>query len=197
MKIICCASLPDATILSVPINDFAKTKVNLANEDTEKYFTCCGKSICRGCFYSIIASNEVEDKCPFCNADQANKTDEERVEELLKRVEALDTGAICQLGSLYYHGREGVQQDPTKAMELYARAAALGNRRACYNLADAYYRRGDLKKARFHTEAAAMAGDEVSDVPAGTGKYYLPSLPKIALRFAPNTNANARFQCVE
>ena len=64
-----------------------------------------------------------------------NKADEERVEELLKRVEALDTGAICQLGSLYYHGREGVQQDPTKAMELYARAADLGNRRACYNLA--------------------------------------------------------------
>ena len=163
MKIICCASLPLATISSVPIDDFAKTKVNLANEDMEQYFTCCGKSICRGCFYSIIVSNfEVAAKCPFCNADQANKTVEERVEELSKRVEALDAGAICQLGSWYYHGREGVQQDWTKAMELYTRAAALGNRRACYNLADAYYRRGDLNKARFHTEAAAMAGDEVS-----------------------------------
>ena len=50
-------------------------------------------------------------------------------------MEALDAGAICQLGSWYFYERECVQQDRTKSMELYARAADLGNRRACYNLA--------------------------------------------------------------
>jgi TPR repeat protein len=53
-------------------------------------------------------------------------------------------------------------------MELYTRAVALGNRKACYNLADAYYTRGDLKKARFHIEAAAMAGHEVARFNLGT-----------------------------
>lgn len=87
---------------------------------------------------------------------------EERVKELSKRVEALDVGAICQLAYFYYHERECVQQNRTRAMELYARAAELGNCKVCYRLADAYYTRGDLKKARYHIEATAMAGDEVS-----------------------------------
>lgn len=43
--------------------------------------------------------------------------------------------SICILASHYRLGRLGLQQDQTIAMELYARAADLGNRRACYNLA--------------------------------------------------------------
>jgi TPR repeat protein len=52
-------------------------------------------------------------------------------------------------------GRAGFQQDKTKAMELYVRAADLGNTMAHNN-------RGNLKKTKFHFEAAAMAGDEVA-----------------------------------
>jgi hypothetical protein len=67
MKLICCASLPDATILSVPIYDFAKTNEELVNKDTEVYLPCCGKTICKGCIYSFCESGN-DDKCPFCNS---------------------------------------------------------------------------------------------------------------------------------
>ena len=45
------------------------------------------------------------------------KSDEERVEQLMKRVEADDAVAI------YVHGNGGLQQDRAKAMDLFARAA--------------------------------------------------------------------------
>ena len=64
------------------------------------------------------------------------------------------------LADSYYHGRLGLQQDWTKAMELFVRAAELGNSKAHNNLAKHYHDGGDLKKAKFHFEAAAMAGHE-------------------------------------
>jgi hypothetical protein len=60
----------------------------LANMATEVYYECCGKTICRGCVDSFAKSGN-DDKCPFCNSDR-DKTDEERIEELMKRVEAND-----------------------------------------------------------------------------------------------------------
>ena len=50
-RLICCVSLPDATLLSVLIYEFA-----IANEELaiEEYFPCCGITICRGCVYSNI-----------------------------------------------------------------------------------------------------------------------------------------------
>jgi TPR repeat protein len=95
-------------------------------------------------------------KCPFCNADRDNKTAEDDVEDLLKRVEANDAGAICELADKY------LLQDCTKAIELYGRAADLGYMKAHYDLAGVYYKGGDLKKEKFHLEAAAMAGHEVA-----------------------------------
>ena len=76
----------------------------------------------------------------------------------MKRVEAQDAASICMLAGYYLQGTRGFQQDYTKAMELYARAADLG----CSYLANIYHKGGNLKKAKFHYEAAAMAGDEVA-----------------------------------
>ena len=42
-KLICCVSLPPATITSVPIDDFAVANEELARKDMEEYYTCCGK----------------------------------------------------------------------------------------------------------------------------------------------------------
>jgi len=67
-----------------------------------------------------------DDKCPFCNAERMDKTAEEQVEEMMKRVEANDSASICMLANQYYHGRAGFQQDQTKAIELYVRAVDLG-----------------------------------------------------------------------
>ena len=92
-KLKSCISLPTATISSVPIYDFAEENKKLAGKEMDQYFPCCGKSICYGCVYSFRKSGN-HDKCPFCNADQDGKTDEEVVEEILKRVEANDPASI-------------------------------------------------------------------------------------------------------
>ena len=47
-------------------------------------------------------------------------------------------------------------------MELYVSAAELGCSSAHYFLAKHYHEGGALKKAKFHLEAAAMAGNEIA-----------------------------------
>ena len=123
-----------------------------------------GKTICGGWVYSRIYSfreSGNNEKCPFCNADRS-KTDEEIVEKIMKRVEANDATAIYVLGSYYNHGLYGLQQDRTKAIGLMTKAAELVDSDAHNQLGNEYRERGDLKKATFHTEAAAMAGHEVA-----------------------------------
>ena len=162
-KLICCVSLPPATIMSVPVYDFAMANEEMARLDMEGYYPCCGKSICRGCAHSFCESGNGNDaKCPFCNSDRAGKTEEEQVEEIMKRVEANDATSICLLAGYYYTGIECLQQDQAKAMELYIRAADLGHSKAHYHLGNIYPKEGDFKKAKFHIEAAAMAGREVA-----------------------------------
>ena len=123
------------------------------------YYPCCGKSICGGCLHSNKMSGNNK-KCPFCNADRCNKTEEEKIEEIMKRVEANDAGAISLVGNCYHHGLTGLQQDRTKAMEMYVRAGQLGCSKAHSHLGMLYHEGGDMKKAKFHFEAAAMAGNE-------------------------------------
>jgi hypothetical protein len=92
VQLINCVSLPPATLSSVPISNFADAHEGLAYENMEEYYPCCGKSICDGCVHSFLKAGNM--KCPFCNTDQSNKTDEERVEEMMKRVEANDPASI-------------------------------------------------------------------------------------------------------
>jgi uncharacterized protein HemY len=113
-----------------------------------------------GCMHSFSESGN-NNKCPFCNSDR-NKTEEERVHEMMRRVEANDPTSICMLAGHICLGRAGFQQDHAKAMELYAKAADLGSSKALSRLGMLYHERGNLKKAKFHFEAAAMAGCEVS-----------------------------------
>jgi TPR repeat protein len=86
----------------------------------------------------------------------------------MKRVEANDAASICTLAGYYLHGIRGVEQDHTKAKELYTKAAELGSSEAHNNLGGIYHEGGNLKKAKFHLEAAAMAGDEVARFNVGT-----------------------------
>jgi TPR repeat protein len=143
----------------VPIFDFASANEELAKMSTEIHYPCCGKSICRGCVYSCFKSGN--NKCPFCNAEK-NKTDEDGVEDNMKRADANDAASIFVLAGYYYHGLNGVQQDQTKGMELYAKAADLGCSMAHCSLGDIYYEGGYVKKAKFHFEAAAMAGNDTA-----------------------------------
>ena len=166
--LICCISLPPATITFIPIYDFAVANKDLANKTMIQYYSCCGKG--GGCVHSFHKSGNI-DKCPFCNSDRGSKTDKEDVEDLMKRVNVNDAGAIFILANSYHHGREGLQQDPARAIELYVRAAELGYRKAHYHLGNEYCQGGDSKKAKFHYEAAAMAGDEVARYHIGFMEY--------------------------
>ena len=143
------------------INDFSKANVQLAIEQAKIYYPCCGKSVCKGCAYSFYKSANVR-KCPFCNSDHDNKSYEDRFEYTMKRVEANDPTSIFMLADSYYQGLNGVQQDRAKALELLTKAADLGCSKAHNNLGVIYEGAGDKKKAKFHGEAAAMAGDEVA-----------------------------------
>ena len=164
--LISCATLPPVTISSIPIYVFAKANEMLAKEDTEEYYPCCGKTICRGCLYSNIKSGNY--KCPFCNAERIGRTDRELVADMRKRVAANDAASICMLAGYYYQGLYGLQWDRAKAKELYTRAADLGSCRAHYFLAKHYNEGGEMKKAKFHLEASAMAGNEIARNNLGT-----------------------------
>jgi TPR repeat protein len=88
---------------------------------------------------------------------------------MMRRVEANDAASIFMLAVSYHHGVRGFQQDHAKAIELYARAASLGDKEAHNNLAGIYHEGGDMKKAKFYFEAAAMAGHDIA-------RYNLGSL---------------------
>ena len=119
------------------------------------------EELCGGCVYSFCAAGN-NDKCPFCNSDQGSKTEEEHVAALMKRVEANDPMSIYLLADSCYKGLKSIQQDQTKAMELFTKAAELGCSKAHYCLGTIYHEGGNMKKAKFHFEAAAMAGHEVA-----------------------------------
>jgi TPR repeat protein len=53
-------------------------------------------------------------------------------------------------------------QDHAKAIKLWTLAAKLGSSKAHFNLVNEYHKGGCLKKARFHYEPAAMAGNEAA-----------------------------------
>ena len=162
-KLISCISLLPATITSVPIYDFAEQMRNeeLTTKETALCYECCGKSMCGGCIHSFGTSRNMN--CPYCKSDRMSRTGEETIGELMMWVEANDDAdAIYVLGSFYYQGSGGLLQDREKAMELMTRAAALGSSQANFQLGIIYNGGGNLKKAKFHYEAAAMAGHEVA-----------------------------------
>jgi len=159
MKLVCCVLLPPATISSVPIYEYAIANEELAATVMEQYYSCCGKSICGGCAHSFRESEDNR-SCPFCKTDRIGKTDKERVKQMMKRVEVNDAGSIYALGLYYYHGDLGLHQDGAKGDELLTRAAALGSIQAHFHLGVYYLEGGDMKKAKFHFEAAAIAGHE-------------------------------------
>jgi TPR repeat protein len=131
--------------------------VELANMGTDECHSCCGKSSCGGCILSSWKSGKAR-KCAFCNDEGKNF----KLEEMMKRVEVNDAGAMCSLGCYYSQGLNGLQQDRAKAMELWTQAAALGSGNAHYQLGALFDQGGDMKKAKVHFEAAAMAGNEMA-----------------------------------
>ena len=61
---------------------------------------------------------------------------------MMKRVEANDPASMYMLAGYYHNGGGGLQQDRTKAIELYTKAAELGCSKAHSFLGNIYYEGG-------------------------------------------------------
>jgi TPR repeat protein len=84
------------------------------------------------------------------HADTEINSDADKIGYIMKRVDSIDTGAIDLLGTCYYNGLLGI----------HMRAAELGfSVSESHNYLGMHYYHGkNWKKAKFHLEAAAMAG---------------------------------------
>ena len=126
-----------------------------------RYKTCCGKTICSGCIHAVVTRDGGIGLCPFCRIP-APTSEEEMFERERKRVEIGDATALLDMGLHYNDGTYGLQQDYTKALELWHRAGELGNATAYHNIACSY-KDGDgvemdTEKAIHYWELAAMRG---------------------------------------
>jgi len=100
--------------------------------------------------------------CPFCRKPSAI-SDDELVKRYKNRAELNDALASRNLGSFYRLETYGFPQNYAKALELYHRAAELGDSQSYYSIGNAYeFGRGvdrDEKKAIHYWELAAMEGN--------------------------------------
>ena len=121
------------------------------------YHTCCSKIVCKGCVVVNIChemKDRLEHTCPFCR--DAIQTGEGK-QKLMKRIQANDPSAMCQLGMLLF--QEGQFE---KTLEYNSKAAELGDAHAHYVLSEMYERGQtvgkDEKKELYHLEEAAIKG---------------------------------------
>ena len=138
-------------------------------ESGTTYMACCGKSICTGCVFAfqsraLLAGKPAKDRdlCPFCRV-QAPSSNEELIKRYKRRLESDDPIAIHSLGSFHDRGQFGLPQNHVKALELWHRAAELGNADSYTNIANAYMSvERNEKKALHYYKLAAMRGNELS-----------------------------------
>ena len=132
--------------------------------ETEVFMSCCAKSFCSGCYKKIQNSGPCP-PCPFCR-EPAAKTDGAIFQQLEKLAEKGNPVAIGILGTTYSLGK-GVTKDIKKAIELWTKAAALGDVFSCGVLGDAYnpYNGGDTmsleedwEKSTHYYKIAAKGG---------------------------------------
>ena len=120
---------------------------------------CCMKVVCNGCL--LAAQKRGMNDCPFCRTPRPTE-DSQKLAMIQKRVDAGDPLSICHLATKYRLGELGLEKDMTRAVELYERAAELGDKRAHYNLGVLYDEEAgverDIATAFRHYEAAAMCG---------------------------------------
>ena len=123
----------------------------------------CMKMMCIGCDLAARKHGMVNcDNCPFCRTPIPDES--QTLAMIQKRVDAGDPVAMWHLATKYWDGsRFGLEKDVTRAVELYERAAELGEKKAHYNLG-VLYDEGievakDMAKAFRHYEIAAMCGD--------------------------------------
>jgi len=128
---------------------------------TAFFQSCCGKTICIGCIYTMDMSGGA-DLCAFCRtpAPTSERDHIKRTKKLMKKGNA---EAFKMLARAYEQGTMGMQQDQRKANELYLKGGELGCAEAYHNLGCAYGNGHGVEideiKAKHYYELAAMAGN--------------------------------------
>ena len=121
---------------------------------------CCAKLVCNGCILATQKRGLWD--CPFCRSPLPEE-DSHIVSMIQKRVAAGDPLAMWELGNEYADGRNGLEKDATRAIELWERAAELGAKEAHFSLGCLYNEETDVEKdtakAMLHWEAAAVMGN--------------------------------------
>jgi len=124
------------------------------------FASCCGKTICNGCIYSMMMS-EGKDLCAFCRTPPPISEDE----DIKRKRKLMDNGngeAFHMFAGYYTQGINGLSRNYQKANKLFLKGGELGCASAYYNLGQSY-REGigvkvDMKKAQNYYELAAMGG---------------------------------------
>ena len=93
--------------------------------NASSFMSCCGKSICNGCIYSIEMDSEVKDLCAFCRTPHTS-SEEEEIERLNKLIDKGNGGACYSLGGWYAQGLYDTPQDWNKACQLWLKARGAG-----------------------------------------------------------------------
>ena len=121
---------------------------------------CCMKLVCKGCM--LAARKRGMRDCPFCRAPRP-KGESQVLAMIQKRVDAGDPVAMLNLGNQYVDGGFGLEKDVARAVDLYERAAELGEKKPHFKLGFLYIEGEDVEKdtakATLHWEAAALKGD--------------------------------------
>jgi tetratricopeptide (TPR) repeat protein len=133
---------------------------------------CCSKLICDGCGYANQMREfevRLDPKCPFCR-HPAPKSQAEADMKIMKRIEANDPFALCQMGK-----RRQEEGDYKSAFEYWKKAAGLGYIESHYQLS-VMYREGfgvekDEKKHMHHLEEAAIGGHPSARHNLGVGEW--------------------------
>ena len=127
--------------------------------DQSSFRICCMKLVCNGC--ELAARKRGMRNCPFCRTPTPDSSQVVALHQ--KRVDAGDPVAMWELGNGYLYGQDGLKKNVTRAVELYERAAELGEKKAQYRLGCMYDKgkgvEKDTAKAIRYYEAAAMSGD--------------------------------------
>ncbi|EJK54256.1 hypothetical protein THAOC_26138 [Thalassiosira oceanica] len=143
-------------------------------DDNCSFKNCCLKLVCNGCI-DAMHKRGLHGSCPFCRSPAAGN-DEVSLGRIQKRVAARDPQGLYYLGCAYFHGQYGLEQNQSRAFELWNEAAEIGSKKALCKVGFAYYdgNRGlshDKAKGIRCLELAATQGCVESRTKLGLVEY--------------------------
>jgi TPR repeat protein len=139
-------------------------------EGQKTFYTCCAQSICTVCHVKCIQHDE---RCPLCRA--LAPTSAEWLPRLQKHVDRGNAEAQVMLGTEYFRGGMGLQQNFKRAVQLLQLAAAQRQAVAQNNLGSCYAKgqgvKIDHKTAALWYRRAAEQGYHLAQCNLGMSSF--------------------------